>query len=117
MYEYWDVYQIFQKSYQFQLDTYMDEASHLEEEASVYRSGKIPKLLVDDQAREELKTNLYRLDSEPDNDAVNEVERENARIFIKKLKDNLDHIMSARGSVEIDNRIQDFASNFCHGTV
>ncbi|TRY76541.1 hypothetical protein TCAL_00090 [Tigriopus californicus] len=96
------------------LDAYVDEASQVEAEASVYRSGKIPKLLVDDQARAELKTNLCRLDSEPDNDAVNEVERENARIFIKKLKESLDHIISARGSVEIDNRIQEFASKFCH---
>ena len=45
----------------------------------------------------------------------NERERENARIFIERLKAYLDTLASARGSIETDFRLQQFASDFCSG--
>ena len=96
----------------------------MEKESAIYRSEKIPKNLVGNedlaQLKEEMKAQADRDfdlddDYDPENSEVNAFERENARIFVDKLKEKLDYIMNARSSVEIDARIQEFASNFCHG--
>ena len=45
------------------------------------------------------------------------LERENAQIFLKSLKDELKHLTSARGTIDIDQRLQEFASKYCHGRI
>ena len=43
------------------------------------------------------------------------LERENAQIFLNSLKDELKYLTSARGTIDIDQRLQEFASKYCHG--
>ncbi len=52
-------------------------------------------------------------EAEDDNE-MRASERRNARAFVLKLKENLESISNARGSVEMDHRLQQFASNFCN---
>ena len=44
------------------------------------------------------------------------LERENAQRFLKSLKEELKYLTSARGTIDIDQRLQEFASKFCHGS-
>ena len=108
----------------FQLDTYLNEAAALEKATAIFRSEKIPKNLVGNEDLALLKEDIEAeatidadddLDHDAENGEVEAIERENARIFVDKLKGKLGHIMEARSSVEIDYRIQEFASGFCHG--
>lgn len=50
-------------------------------------------------------------------DEEEQLERENAQLFVKALQDELKNLNSARGTVEIDQRLQEFASKFCHGNI
>ncbi len=67
------------------------------------RQKKLPQMLV---SSSELSMGM---------EEEEHLERENAQIFIKALQDELKHLSSARGTVEIDQRLQEFASKFCHG--
>ena len=46
-----------------------------------------------------------------------EQERENARVFVEKLKEEMKCLNKARGTIEIDQKLQEFASRFCHGKI
>ena len=48
--------------------------------------------------------------------ARNEMERENARTFVERLGKHMEALLGARGAVEVDVRLQEFASKFCEGT-
>lgn len=109
----------------FQLDAYLNEADSLEREAAIFHNSRIPKSLVlgDNEAAAAAAAASSHAatgrgedeDTEDADDERNEVERENARTFVKRLKDKLEWIMTARGSVEMDHKLQEFASTFCHG--
>ena len=92
------------------LSAYMNEADFGDEGEAIFHHHRIPKSLlaageVDDDSD----------DDEEEEDEGKEAERSNARLFVEKLREGLDSIVAARGSVEMDHRIQQFASKFCHG--
>jgi hypothetical protein len=95
----------------FQLDTYIAEAEDLEREAAIFHNSRIPKSLNAVETREE------ELDEEEDEEEAvkNEMERENARTFVERLRLHMEALLCARGSVEVDFRLQEFASRFCEG--
>ena len=45
------------------------------------------------------------------------MERENARTFVERLGRHMEALIGARGAVEVDVRLQEFASKFCEGTL
>lgn len=57
----------------------------------------------------------HSLDDDDLDEERNERERENARTFIDRLKAYLATLVAARGSIETDFRLQQFASDFCAG--
>ena len=116
------------------LDTYVEEADNMEREAAIFHNAKIPKSLITETeviplppseyppVFDEEQTHQQQHSGDETEDAPaefdpdekrDETERENAKLFLQKLKQNLPQIASARGAVEIDFRVQKFASNFC----
>ncbi len=100
------------------LDTYIAEAEDLEREAALFHNSRIPKSLV---CGEELCNGPASMGADDEDEdaaeaARNEMERENARSFVDRLKAYMDTLINARGSVEVDYKLQEFASKFCEGT-
>jgi len=94
------------------LDRFEEE---LDEETAAFR-GRIPRSFADRLA----DVSDEEDDDDDDDDRLEDegeacrLERQNAREFVLELKEALPKIACARGSVEIDHRLQQFASNFCH---
>ncbi len=93
------------------LSAYMNEADFGDEGEAIFHHHRIPKSLL---AAGEVNDDSD--DDEEEEDEGKEAERSNARLFVEKLREGLDSIVAARGSVEMDHRIQQFASKFCHGS-
>lgn len=98
-----------------QLDAYIAEAEDMEREAAIFHNSRIPKSLVVD--RKEFRCVNDDDDEEEDEveAARNEMERENARTFVERLGRYMEALLGARGAVEVDVRLQEFASKFCEG--
>ena len=97
------------------MDAYIAEAEDLEREAAIFHNSRIPKSLVVD--RKDFHGSLDDEDEEEDEAeaARNEMERENARTFVERLGGHMEALLGARGAVEVDVRLQEFASKFCEG--
>ncbi len=93
------------------LDAYLNEAEEMEAEAAIYHHSRIPRSLLAEENEDDEDDD----DEKEEEDEGDEMERSNARTFVEKLGQSLDHIVAARGSVETDYRVQKFASDFCHG--
>ena len=95
----------------------MSEADGADREAAIFHRGRIPKSLHDDVVADP----VHDIDDDDDGDDADEErrehERENARTFVRLLKEKLVVIAGARGSVQMDSKLQEFASNFCHGEI
>ena len=100
-----------------QLDAYIAEAEDMEREAAIFRNSRIPKSLIVDR-RDFCKMDVNDDDEEDEAEAArNEMERENARTFVERLGRHMEALLEARGAVEVDVRLQEFASKFCEGAV
>ena len=96
----------------FQLDAYIAEAEDMEREAAIFHNSRIPKSLVVD------RKDFCSVDDDEEDEAEaarNEMERENARTFVERLGRHMEALLGARGAVEVDVRLQEFASKFCEG--
>ena len=104
--------------------------AQLEKESLEWRQSRLPKKLMSPSDEPELSAKRQSVSGVSDGGAEgNEgttttgvtntddevMERENAQAFLQSLKEELSRLTSARGSVEIDQRLQEFASKFCHG--
>ena len=88
----------------------------MEREAAIFHNSRIPKSLIVD------RKDFCSVDDNDDDDdedeaeaARNEMERENARTFVERLGRHMEALLGARGAVEVDVRLQEFASKFCEG--
>ena len=100
-----------------QLDAYIAEAEDMEREAAIFRNSRIPKSLIVDR-RDFCKMDVNDDEEEDEAEAArNEMERENARTFVERLGRHMEALLEARGAVEVDVRLQEFASKFCEGAV
>ncbi|KAF4525743.1 hypothetical protein B566_EDAN002003 [Ephemera danica] len=87
-----------------ELDQLLEEAERqrMEEEAS--RLEKLPKtLLLEDSRHCEVQSEYV------------DVERSNARHFVKMIQSFLPSVMTLRSSIEVDSALQEFASKYCQG--
>ena len=94
------------------MDAYIAEAEDLEREAAIFHNSRIPKSLVVD------RKDFCSVDDDEEDEAEaarNEMERENARTFVERLGRHMEALLGARGAVEVDVRLQEFASKFCEG--
>ena len=98
------------------MDAYIAEAEDMEREAAIFHNSRIPKSLIVD------RKDFCSVDDNDDDDeedeaeaARNEMERENARTFVERLGRHMEALLGARGAVEVDVRLQEFASKFCEG--
>ena len=88
----------------------------MEREAAIFHNSRIPKSLVVDR-KEFCGANDDDDEEEDEVEAArNEMERENARTFVERLGRYMEALLGARGAVEVDVRLQEFASKFCEGT-